>query len=119
MKQIKEKPILGREYLVYDGNVQQKSVKCIYLGKKPVKTELFKEQKNLEGHIFFRLNEKKELEFYNTRCSNQELPICFHSDGEDGPEWPAGFSVSKFRQYNPSNLEIEFLNKRINYWSKK
>src|SRR3989344_5239497 len=68
----------------------------IYLGMNPVKNRNpFVSAEGPEGHIFARLNEEGEAEVYCTYSDERKLTLMWYSDGEDGPERPAGFSVSR------------------------
>ncbi|MBS3086299.1 hypothetical protein J4422_01205 [Candidatus Pacearchaeota archaeon] len=110
-------PKVGEEYLLYDGQSERKqtSFEGIYLGMNPVKNRNpFVSAEGPEGHIFARLNEEGEAEVYCTYSDERKLTLMWYSDGEDGPEWPAGFSVSRVDRDKISQRELEYLVQRLN-----
>jgi len=64
------------------------------------------------------LIEEGKLEFYCTRSQDKELELRWHSDGDDGPEWPAGIAVEKVK-VELSKAEEEYITNSINKWSLK
>lgn len=110
MEQIE--PRIGEEYLIFTGG-SEKSFEGFYAGKKPVKTPWYQEPQAPEGHMFARRDEDGQIEIYCTR--EDKLQLWWNSDGEDGPEWPAGFKVSRV-DIKLSELETKYLQERIDAW---
>ena len=113
---MKIRPITGREYSLFNWEraKSQSSFKGIYIGRNPVENInsdylLFNEPEKPEGHTFARLNDKGEVEVYCTFSGGEELKLMWHSDGDDGPEWPAGFEVIKIDNSKIRKSELEYL----------
>ncbi len=113
MAKVRIKPVMGKEYLIYTGG--EDSFKGRYIGKKPVETDWFLITDHLEGHIFVTLNKSNEIEFYHTRSLEKKLTLMWHSDGCDGPSWPAGFWTEKV-EMGLSPLEKEHMTGRFKKW---
>ena len=107
---------VGREYKIfnYEAEKSQTSFKGIYIGHNPLTTSGFQKIRALEGHVFVKRNNEGELEFY---CSRTEkgLELRWYSDGDDGPDWPAGFRAEKV-DVKLSESEIKYLQNRLNAW---
>src|SRR3989344_6210632 len=95
----------GEEYPIEQSD---KKLKCFYIGYLPVKTDYLFRIEKPEGHTFAMINEKSELELYCTR-SDGKLQVMWNSDGEDGPEWPAGISAEKIDAHTLTKEEQDFM----------
>lgn len=105
---------IGKEYLIFDGEAQrkQKSFRGFYIGKNELRTPWFQQLVGAEGHTFIKSG-GGHLEVYCSREDN--LQLLWYSDGEDGPERPAGFPVERV-YVRLSELEIGYLKSRLNAW---
>ena len=107
---------VGEEYQIYDDKAvkTQTSFEGFYIGKNPILTNHWSRIERPEGYTFIKRNGEGELEVYCNR-SEKGLKLMWYSDGEDGPEWPAGFPVEKV-DVKLSELEMEYLQSRFNAW---
>jgi len=110
---------VGEEYQIFDWKAEksQTSFNGFYIGKNSLTTPRFSELKKPEGHTFVRDNEG-QLEFYCIRdTENQGPKFVWYSDGDDGPEWPAGFKVDKVN-FTPTKEEKQYLEERMKRYKK-
>ena len=120
--------VVGEEYLLFDleSEKHQNSFKGIYIGQNPVDKKnrlpfgIFRTNpRRPEGNTFVRFNTKREVEVY-CDCSNERRVLLnWYSEGDDGPDWPAGFRVEKVASNCSSRNEIEYLAERIKRFEKQ
>lgn len=101
MAKTRIKLIVGEKYQLYNGESakEQKSFEGVYYKQNPVLTtnewaRLF-EPIHPEGHLFLVRGKDGKPEVYCSFKKTKTLNLMWYSDGDDGPEWPAGFRVSK------------------------
>ena len=111
-------PEVGVEYQLFDGESEksQSSFTGIYIGKNPTTETASWGLSALgvpEGHVFIRRNRSRVAEIFYTGTSESKLTLSWYSDGDDGPEWPAGFLVSKLDDQYISGQVRGYLQERL------
>ena len=111
-------PETGKEYMLFDSESEkeQKSFEGIYIGKNPIVTIspwFMTNSKTPEGHTFIRRSSEGRPEIYFTGTEEESIGLRWYSDGEDGPDWPAGFSVHKLDSEYLSGPEKDSLEERL------
>ncbi len=88
-----------------------REVSAMYIGHKHSDTPCYQRLTSAEGHLFAYISPKGSLELYTIRTNDSSVPQMWHSEGEDGPDWPRGIPVEKLNleDIRMSGSEKEYL----------
>lgn len=108
--------VVGRNYLLiisptrlFESDIR---LEGRYFGYNPVVTPWYLKPESAEGHIFARKSSSEGVELFVVRTSNRRVKMCYISDGEDEPSFPAGISAERL-DIKLQKAEQEFILSRL------